>query len=1058
MQKPGLFAAFFGVVALTLLPSCQDEDFGFTTDEIRQEVYNRNFKEIFGEVDPDHNWSMAQNVKVNINVPGANGYRLRILTEAPTNRNSVLLYQGQMEGDELSANVDVLRGTTTVYVELWCELGVTLVDGYYSIDENSQVNIAKPMTRAEVATPTCADYTRTLTRWDREWQDNWAVPGDEQYSTSQWLEVPRWYGFLYNDYKINTDYLIPYGGGKIPAGWMIHSTSEPSDRTHANEQGGENQWGDGSRGITTSNAKYSFKSETKDASYALYFVSNDPNVAPYCEYGNHDEKWAKIPAGKAKVHVLLANWYKGASFEYKVSINRQWNDDPYEYTGTVSSNNNFEGDQYKDVNFQVCSSPEINFKGGNYKIHIELITAYNFNGDNGAEAVCGGFIVESWQSSDNKTTKSETITSGQIRYTDVRGGSVIKYDGTHNILCNHATWRNWANNKFMYRTFDVRKMVDENGASSNPNSGYINGFHIISGGTDGVAITIGTEKVKYIDMFPLYGMYKSIKTGEWTGSPFREGDNHIDPFFTDKGYHNAEQMEMKPDAQVVTIGPMNIGDVHYDGSVTAKMLGIGTGWGNDVGYFYYPKSKESELMVDATNGEKVLDFNKVPKIVIRQDMQSAISGQRPDTWDGDNLAEQGLWFTSYNAFVDACTAISLSESDWNGLKDHLSTYNNSNNNTVKPLVDEYRANGADQAKKQKVIDATFNAPIYKLAYFGYGDAFNANSGSYVWPKDMVIGFFGIRTDANVACELARVYTTSASVQRHYFNDLPRGSAFSYKGKNYIGLEDEWDYDNNDFLFELQGVHAIEPDITPDDDPVENSNTQDWMIACEDLGGTFDYDFNDLVWMVSKVVNTTEKGGQVVSGTTDLYFTAMAAGGTLPAYVEYNTSLALKPGDAGWSDENWMSLGEIHSLVKRDKTNKTLTDSPLNVDLKVPVTTDDIGERIHLGQTIPTSSSDITMENILTHFRVRVYYKDNTEDSETANNYLVQNIKDKTTNKKTPQMLLLPGKWSWPGECVPITEVYSLTNWVNNKGETGWYNSWRNSWKEQWNFIRNPFDK
>lgn len=59
MQKPRLFAASLGVVALTLLPSCQDEDFGYTAEQIK---YEKAYKDFFGEMPADKNWDLSSSV------------------------------------------------------------------------------------------------------------------------------------------------------------------------------------------------------------------------------------------------------------------------------------------------------------------------------------------------------------------------------------------------------------------------------------------------------------------------------------------------------------------------------------------------------------------------------------------------------------------------------------------------------------------------------------------------------------------------------------------------------------------------------------------------------------------------------------------------------------------------------------------------------------------------------------------------------------------------------------------------------------------------------------
>ena len=398
----------------------------------------------------------------------------------------------------------------------------------------------------------------------------------------------------------------------------------------------------------------------------------------------------------------------------------------------------------------------------------------------------------------------------------------------------------------------------------------------------------------------------------------------------------------------------------------------------------------------------------------------------------------------------------MNDDDFNSLKESgkFGRYNE-NKFELKDLVDGVKEAG----NAEKVKEATYEAPIYKLVNYGWsGDNPTLPTGtpSYIWPKDYVIGFFGIRTSDEPACELARVYTSSAPVQRYYFNDLPRGSAFSYKGKNYIGLEDELDYDNNDILFEVQGVQSINPDITPDDDIVETKNVQNWIVACEDLGGSFDYDFNDLVWAVSKEVNKTttisgHDGSVTEMGTTDIYFTPLAAGGTLEAIVEYNTSMDLNPDP---NDNNWIQLGEIHKLVSRNANADT--SIPLNVDpAYAHITTNDIGERIKLGSTIPMASDDISVESVLSHFRIRVK-GENGEYVVTPFTKTEHSNQDRAS--KTPQFILLPEGWSWPAENVCISNVYnSITDWVQDKDNVKWYWNWMDHRNNVNNFIYNPLE-
>lgn len=1015
--------------AMLVLSSCQEEDFGYDIADVRQSVYARNFHDAFGDIDPNHNWSMAQAVKVNLLVPNATGYRVRILTEAPTNRESIVLYHGMMTSEQLSVNVDVIRGTRNLYVELKSELGTYLVDGYYNINNEGIVEVNKMAgTRAEGSAPACSVYTTTLTRWSRTWSET-ATTG----SKYQWD-----YGF------VNRADHLASGNNVIPTGWIIgHNGSErPSGSSQDS----------GTRAISISNSQAIINGTAVATPSCIVFQSTKDNKA-YAKYGYVDGQSIHSDGNyTTTIHVPLA-YYNDNENNFTLTVQKKsgssWT--------TVKEENRTITQKYSgnsDITFQDVVIDIFTPKGeaADYGIIIR------FNTDNTSTrySVCAGCCIEtpSWI----RQPYTENI-NGYITYRDVRGGGVNLW--SQNLtLRDCGTFRNNASNTtFLYRSFDVEQMTAADKAE-----GIMGPFYIING-ENGAAIPEGTEKIKYRDQFPLYGLYKSTFNGQWKGSPFREGDNHIDPFFTDGSFHQASDFEMQKDAQITTLGAIHSAEVNYDGSVSIKLVGIGTGWGNDVGYFYYPKSEESTLMRSLPNGEKALDFNRIPKVIIRKNMQDAISNA-DQPWKfiegATEMQHYGLGATQFSRYVDGCMALNMTSDEFANLiaSGEFKRYE-SNEYRVKEFIDYFNQSGKE-GQKALAKEATFDAPIYKLPYYGWsetdGKYLPTGTATYEWPKDMVIGFFGIRTDGNVAAELSRIYTSSASVQRNYFNDLPRGSAFSYKGKNYIGLEDEWDYDNNDFLFEIMGVQSVDPDITPEDDIVDTKTTQDWLIACEDLGGVWDYDFNDLVWAVTKEVNTTTTikydGTSTEVGTTDIYFTPLAAGGTLDARVEYNTSIALGPGEDGWVDNAWISLGEIHQMVTRNP--EAPTNVQVNVDPKDTwgITKDRIGQRIKLGTTIPTNDQAITIESILSHFRIRVKHNDG--------EYVVANVKDSRPegsdhnhehggslnygNGKShaPQFILLPKGWAWPAEAVCITDVYGLQNWFQNKNDTGWLDAWKKS--------------
>ncbi len=230
--------------------------------------------------------------------------------------------------------------------------------------------------------------------------------------------------------------------------------------------------------------------------------------------------------------------------------------------------------------------------------------------------------------------------------------------------------------------------------------------------------------------------------------------------------------------------------------------------------------------------------------------------------------------------------------------------------------------------------------------------------------------------------------------------------YSYKGSMVMGFEDDVDKDENDMLF------LISAPVTP---PIELSEEDEmtWIVACEDLGGTYDYDFNDLVFELTKDEITTHHidpntGEEVGEPTTTIewFIRALAAGGTLPATVYYDNT----------------AIGEIHSML-----GSTDTGTPINV---ASGTTPSIGTLVKLENVAVADQNEIS--KVFPHIKIVVENKDENIQATviTAPN------QDKTSN--IPQMLLLPKGWDWPTEQTHIYNVYpKFKNWATDMTQNGW---------------------
>ncbi len=175
-------------------------------------------------------------------------------------------------------------------------------------------------------------------------------------------------------------------------------------------------------------------------------------------------------------------------------------------------------------------------------------------------------------------------------------------------------------------------------------------------------------------------------------------------------------------------------------------------------------------------------------------------------------------------------------------------------------------------------------------------------------------------------------------------------------------------------------------------PITHNETE-WTIACEDLGGTFDYDFNDIVFRVRHT-----------SGNDYAYLFPVAAGGTLPAHVYY---------------QGTQIPGEWHSFFG----NGYESDVMINTGK---------GPEEHAVKTIrleglPTDWSIKALTSSSNGLTIKVKRADGEISSVTG-----------PTNGSAPQMLILPYDWQWPVELTRITKAYpSFGEWGANYTNSSW---------------------
>lgn len=262
--------------------------------------------------------------------------------------------------------------------------------------------------------------------------------------------------------------------------------------------------------------------------------------------------------------------------------------------------------------------------------------------------------------------------------------------------------------------------------------------------------------------------------------------------------------------------------------------------------------------------------------------------------------------------------------------------------------------------------------------------------------------------------------------------------WNYGGRVLVGFgDDTGDCDLNDFVFWVNGDIVEKPKVNIE--VKDDTDVVEWMVACEDLGGEFDYDFNDVVFGVKNYkrvsnmyVSYFDKDGNlvttvptVVEGINYLVVTPYAAGGSLKSHVMYNST----------------DLGEIHSLVNKEMASTYAGMSSGSM----PILNADEGKPAYTGtpRIIDLGSTEFSMStDNMGGFAIKTMQK--TGD---ANGELIKAPK----TGEAPQMMVLPTGWDWPTERNCIYNVYpDFENWTNEMTANGWVSSKKGS------FVTNPY--
>lgn len=619
-------------------------------------------------------------------------------------------------------------------------------------------------------------------------------------------------------------------------------------------------------------------------------------------------------------------------------------------------------------------------------------------------------------------------------------------------------------------TFDFPKAADRAYVQAFDSRGVavVSGFFPISGdvlnvsrGRASRSASVDASRIKTVDIsaydevtfvfsgdvknkVKIYGMYDSGKGSDWVSwgeedpayknplLPFTGGvqNNYLSPDFSDMtrvtsiealcgivgkdGVFNEGLKDNKCNLEIYKDNLKPADGVVYtpekDGAEISIEYIYGAGiFHNSFGYFYYKEGASEEEML------------KAPMLMMMFDASPWRNTKRKYLDEADFSV-----FTTYKgAGVDFTGS-------WKGITNYAGMLPSND-------IDRFE----DEGKTGDYLSSTYNLVYYPIKEDG---SYDFDNGTYKFPRDVRIGFFiicqgypkmiakgkqGQIPDSDFRLSLPALNKRLGNnfKAKHggtYGDDNPAMSfvTYNWNGNIVMGVEDGSydndaifsDHDMNDILF---FVHGVTPPNTVD--LGKKPKIQSWLIACEDLGGSYDFDFNDVVFGVSHF-STDDKSEDC------LKIKALAAGGILPVKLLW-TDNKMKTHDVGleydktyvdwkaWFDE----AGSRKIINAADSKAYNYNGGVVTIPLQ------DYPDYTITGSHFKGEENSY---RTMGGFSIMV-----TDESNPSGSYEVKPIGYyEGSSLNTPQMILVKHNWLWPTEGTAIFDAYSGHNVVGSDSE------------------------
>lgn len=137
MKKVFRYFTMMLAIGGATLTSCLDKE---DIVNNQKEQYQDNWVKVFGNIDPDHDWSVAKQVNATFNLAGvvSGEHTARIYTEHPYNKKCKLLAEFKVNGSG-TVSFDTEKTTKHVYIRVENAEGQMAFDGYFTIEGNELV-------------------------------------------------------------------------------------------------------------------------------------------------------------------------------------------------------------------------------------------------------------------------------------------------------------------------------------------------------------------------------------------------------------------------------------------------------------------------------------------------------------------------------------------------------------------------------------------------------------------------------------------------------------------------------------------------------------------------------------------------------------------------------------------------------------------------------------------------------------------------------------------------------------------------------------------------------